>query len=47
MQLVGQKAAAHEMDIVGIAIIRRAERHHRSERGRTSGRHLKAVEATP
>ncbi len=26
MQLVGQKAAAHEMDIVGIAIIRRAER---------------------
>ncbi len=42
-----EQRAAHEMDVVGVAVVGGAQRDDRLERGRTSCRHLQPVETAP
>ena len=46
-QVLGDQAAAHVMDIVGIAVVGRAHGDDRLEGRRMQGRDLQAVEAAP
>ena len=47
LEIVVEQAAAHEVDVVGVAVVGRAQRDHRLERRRPAGRDLQAVEAAP
>ena len=46
-EVVPQQAAAHVVDVVGIAIVGGADADHRAELGGLAGRQLQAVEAAP
>ncbi len=46
-QLLAQEGATHVVDVVGIAVIGGADRHHRLQRGRLKRGQLQAVEPAP
>ncbi len=46
-ELFAQRAAAHVVDVVGIAVVGRAERDDGLQRGRAKGRDLQPVEPAP
>ena len=46
-EIIDQQAAAHVMDVIGIAVVGGAERDHRLQLLRPARRHLQPVEAAP